>query len=115
MRVLTLYFLSGCPACARNEKAWSEASKSVKGRMKTKRVEQSDLPMGKQVVSFPTMMIEDESGNEMKRIEGTRMSGKEILSELGVSSRARPNTLRRRRNLSRRKLRGRTLRNYVAL
>lgn len=115
MKVLTLYFLNGCPACAGNEKAWKEATKKVKGSMKTKRVEQSELPFASGITSFPTMVIEDENGNEEKRIEGRRQSGKEILADLGISLRKRPHTLRRRRNVGGRKLTHRTLRNYVAL
>ena len=115
MKVLTLYFLNGCPACEGNEKAWKEACKMIKGKMKTKRTESSEMPMGVQVVSFPTMKIEDESGHEVKRIEGRRSSGKEILKDLGISSRTRSHTLRRRGGVKSRKLRHRTLRNYVAL
>lgn len=83
--------------------------------MKTKRVEQSEMPFGKGVTSFPTMMIEDEDGSEEKRIEGRRQTGKEILADLGISLRKRPHTLRRRRHVGGRKLTHRTLRNYVAL
>lgn len=116
MKVLSLYFLDGCPACAANEKAWKQACKMVKGKMRIKRTESKETPMEAQVVSYPTMKIEDEGGREEKRIEGRRGSGKEILRDLGIQvSSKRSHTLRRRRNLGSRKLRNRTLRNYVAL
>lgn len=88
----------------------------VKGKMKTKRVESQETPMEAEVVSYPTMKIEDEDGKEEKRIEGRRGSGREILNDLGIKSGGkRSNTFRRRRNLGSRKLRHRTLRNYIAL
>ena len=108
--------MEGCPACAANKSAWKQAKSLVKGQMKTKEVERQKTHAGAQVTSFPTMKIEDENGQEVRRIEGRRESGKEILSELGVSpTRRRARTLRRRRNLSRRHFRHRTLRNHVAL
>lgn len=115
MKVLALYFLEGCPACANNEKAWTQATKLVKKFMKVKRVESKMMPIGASVTSFPTMKIEDENGEEVKRIEGTRQSGKEILKDLGVSLRNRRRTLRSGRHVSRRKLRHSTLRNHVSL
>jgi hypothetical protein len=83
--------------------------------MKTKEVESEATPADAQVTSFPTMKIEDEEGREEKRIEGRRGSGKEILSALDISSRRggrRGRTAGRTRS---RRLRYRTLRNYVAL
>ena len=72
------------------------------------------MPVDAGVVSFPTMKIEDEDGKELKRIEGRRGSGKEILKDLGISGK-RAHTLRGGRRVKSRKLRYRTLRNYVAL
>lgn len=116
MSVLVLYYMDGCPACAANWTAWKQAKKLAKGQMRFKEVESKRTPADAQVTSFPTMKIETEEGQEQKRIEGRRESGKQILAELGISARRRRgHTLRRGRHLSRRKLRHRTLRNYVAL
>ena len=108
--------MKGCPACAKNKKAWKQAKAMVAGNLKVKEVEQKKTPPEAKVSSFPTMKIEDENGVETKRIEGRRESGKEILTDLGVSTGGRRGrTLRRGRHLSRRSLRHRTLRNHVAL
>jgi hypothetical protein len=113
MRVLTLYFMNGCPACAANKKAWKEAKKLVKGAMRVKEVERAATPVEAQVTSFPTMKIEDEEGREEKRIEGRQESGKEILAGLEIPLRRR--TGGRTKRVRRRNLRHRTLRNHVAL
>lgn len=116
MSVLVLYHLEGCPACAANWPAWRQAKKMVKGKLATKEIESKMTPAEAQVTSFPTMKVEV-NGREVKRIEGRRGSGKEILTELEVQlpSRRRSRTYRRSRHISRRNLRHRTLRNYVAL
>lgn len=86
----------------------------VKGKLATKEIESKMTPAEAQVTSFPTMKVEV-NGREVKRIEGRRGSGNEILSELGLPTRRRGRTYRRSRHISRRNLRHRTLRNYVAL
>lgn len=86
----------------------------VKGKMSVKEIESKMTPADAQVTSFPTMKVEV-NGREVKRIEGRRGSGKEILTELGLPTHRRARTYRRRRHISRRNFRHRTLRNHVAL
>lgn len=73
--------------------------------------ESREVEMNDGVHSFPTIVVY-KNGKEVKRIEGRREKGGQILSELGLSHRR--NTLRRRSYRGKRKTRHRTLRNYKA-
>lgn len=111
-RVAVVYFyMIGCPHCEAMRPAWDHAKKKMKG-MDVKEKESRDVEMNDGVQSFPTVVLY-KNGKEVKRIEGSRDKGSQILSELGVSQRR--NTLRRRTYRGKRKTRHRTLRNYKAL
>ena len=115
--VLVLFYMIGCPHCEANEKAWKEASKKVGGAIKTLRIDADATPESTGVSGFPTMKYIDKSGKE-NVITGAKESGDEILSELQVPTSTRGGRRRSRRSRTHRlsrKLRYRTLRNYVSL
>lgn len=110
-RVAVVYFyMIGCPHCEAMRPAWVHAKKTMKG-VDVKEKESRDVEMTDGVQSFPTIVMY-KNGKEVKRIEGSREKGSQIVSELGLK---RGNTLRRRSYRGKRKTRHRTLRNYKAL
>lgn len=115
--VLVLFYMIGCPHCEANEKAWKEASKKVGGAIQTLRIDADATPESTGVSGFPTMKYIDKSGKETVTT-GAKESGDEILSELQVPTSTRGGRRRSRRSRTHRlsrKLRYRTLRNYVSL
>jgi len=111
--VLVLFFMTGCPHCEANEKAWSEAKAKAPAGTKIVEVDADATPDDEGVEGFPTMKLKKADGSETKT-SGEKQSGDEILKELGAKtggSKRRRRTHRTRQ----RKLRGRTLRHYVGL
>jgi thiol-disulfide isomerase/thioredoxin len=104
-RVAVVYFfMVGCPHCEAMRPAWNDAKKKLKN-VKVEEKEANQVSMEDGVQSFPTIVVR-KNGKEVKRLEGKRNSGKEIVQELGLR-RSRGGTHRRNR-----KSRHRTLRNY---
>lgn len=115
--VLVLFYMIGCPHCEANEKAWKEASKKVGGAIQTLKIDADATPESTGVSGFPTMKYIDQSGKETVTT-GAKETGDEILRELQVPTSARGGRRRSRRGRTHRlsrKLRYRTLRNYVSL
>ena len=102
----------GCPHCEAMRPAWEDAKKKLKkGGVEVKEKESKQVGPTDGVSSFPTVVVYT-SGEESKRIEGSRESGQEIVNELGLQ---RAGSRRRRTHRGKRKTRHRTLRNYKAL
>ena len=120
--VLVLFYMIGCPHCEANKPAWEDAKKQVDDETEIIEVEASATPEEEGVNGFPTMKYKDKSGKETET-SGQKESGKEIVEELKVpkkkgGSRRRSSakrSLRRTHRRRDRKLRHRTLRNYVSL
>jgi thiol-disulfide isomerase/thioredoxin len=112
--VMVLFYMIGCPHCQRNQPAWEEAKKKMKGKMKVAEIEANETPEETGVSSFPTMMVIKKDGKK-KMIAGAQENGGAILRGLGLSTKPRRNTLRRLASRRNRKLRHSTLRNHVAL
>jgi len=118
--LLVLFFMNGCPHCESNKPAWDQAKKKMKmmkGGATVAEIEAEATPDSAGVSGFPTMKYIDASGKETVTT-GEKQSGDEILKDLGAPS--APSALggARRRGTHRRrtrKLRHRTLRNYVSL
>jgi glutaredoxin len=111
-RAAVIYFhMIGCPHCKAMRPAWEHAKKMMKN-VDVKEKESQEVDGNDGVHSFPTIVLY-KNGEEVKRIEGSRKKGSQILSELGLLHRR--NTLRRRSYRGKRKTRHRTLRNYKAL
>ena len=115
--VLVLFYMIGCPHCQANEKAWKEAKRKVGGKVSVVEVDADATPDSAGVSGFPTMRYIDETGKQTET-SGAKDSGDEILTELKVEAPAlggrRRRTGRRRTHRLSRKLRYRTLRNYIA-
>ena len=119
--VLVLFYMIGCPHCEANKPAWDEAKRQVGDETEIVEIEASGTPEDEGVMGFPTMKYKDKAGKETET-SGQKESGKEIVEELKVPKKG---GLRRRRSSKRslrrthrgrnRKLRHRTLRNYVSL
>lgn len=105
------FYMIGCPHCEAMRPAWEDAKKSLKNKADIKEVESRDVMMSDGVYSFPTVVLR-RNGKEVKRIEGKRKTGGEIIMALKLS---RGDTGRRRTYRGKRKTRNRTLRNYKAL
>jgi len=119
--VLVLFYMIGCPHCEANKPAWDEAKKEVGGGTEILEVEASATPDDEGVMGFPTMKYKDNSG-KVSETSGKKESGKEIVEELNVPKkggsrrrRSAKRSLRRTHRRRDRKLRHRTLRNYVSL
>ena len=113
--VLVLFYMIGCPHCQANEKAWNEAKRKVGGNTSVLEIDADATPDSAGVSGFPTMRYIDENGKKSET-SGAKKSGDEILSELKVpptSGGRRRRTGRRRTYRLSRKLRYRTLRNYI--
>jgi thiol-disulfide isomerase/thioredoxin len=106
------FFMIGCPHCEAMKPAWMDAKKNLKN-VEIREKEARDVGPEDGVQSFPTIVVL-KKGKEVKRLEGKRSTGGEIIKELGLqkggglgrSGRER-RTHRRQRKLARR-----TLRNY---
>lgn len=107
-RTSVIYFyMIGCPHCEAMRPAWNNAKTKMKG-VEVKEKESREVEDSDGVQSFPTVVLY-KNGKEVKRIEGSREEGKEILKELGLRRRhARGGRTYR----GKRKTRNRTLRNY---
>jgi thiol-disulfide isomerase/thioredoxin len=112
-RVAVVYFyMIGCPHCEAMRPAWDDAKKKLKkGGVSVEEKESKQVSPDDGVSSFPTVVV-SKNGEEVKRIEGSRESGSEIVKELGLQ---RGSSRRRRTHRGKRKTRHRTLRNYKAL
>lgn len=106
------FYMIGCPHCEAMRPAWEDAKKKLKkGGAEVKEKESQQVSPADGVSSFPTV-VAYKGGQEDKRIEGSRESGDQIVSELGLQ---RGGSRRRRTHRGKRKTRHRTLRNYKAL
>lgn len=114
--ILVLFFMDGCPHCAANKPAWDSLKGTVD--MPMVEIEASATPESTGIYGFPTMMMIDEKGMKTQ-IEGQKSSGEEIKKELKISKKKKGGLRRRhtnrKTNRRNRKLRHRTLRNYVSL
>ena len=115
--VLVLFYMVGCPHCEANKPAWDDAKTKVPAEVEVLEIEADATPDGEGVSGFPTMMYKDKSGKTTKT-SGEKASGDDILTELKVPKKGgsrRSRSLRRTHRRRNRKLRHRTLRNYVSL
>ncbi len=111
--LVVLFYMEGCPHCAANKPAWDDFKKSCK--LPVAEIESNETPSSSGVTGFPTMIHIKKDGSK-KTIEGKRNSGKEIAKDLDIpTSGGRRGATRRTRHRRVRKLRHRTLRNYVPL
>ena len=107
-RTSVIYFyMIGCPHCEHMRPAWNDAKKKMKG-VEVKEKESQEVENGDSVQSFPTIVLY-KNGKEVKRMEGSREKGDDILKELKLS---RGSPRRGRTYRGKRKTRNRTLRNY---
>lgn len=102
------FYMIGCPHCEAMRPAWEDAKKSLRKKGNVKEKESNEVGPEDGVQSFPTIVLYKD-GKEVKRIEGSREKGGQILSELGLRARGG------RTYRGKRKSRHRTLRNYKAL
>jgi len=109
--LVVLFYMDGCPHCEANKPAWEDFKKSCK--LPVAEIESNETPSSSGVSGFPTMIYIKKDGSK-KTIEGKRGSGKEIAKELDVPTSGGRRPARRTRHRSVRKLRRRTLRNYVS-
>jgi len=114
--VLVLFYMIGCPHCEANKPAWDDAKKKVSDDVKIVEVDAEATPDDEGVSGFPTMKYKTTDGVE-KEISGQKSSGDEILEELKAPKKKSGGrrTLRRSHRRGNRKLRHRTLRNYITL
>ncbi len=115
--VLVLFYMIGCPHCEANKPAWDDAKTKVSKDTEIVEIEASATPDDEGVSGFPTMKYKDKSGKETTT-SGEKESGDAIVSELKVPKKGgsrRSRSLRRTHRRRDRKLRHRTLRNYVSL
>lgn len=105
------FYMIGCHHCEAMRPAWEDAKKKLKkGGVEVQEKESRQVGPTDGVSGFPTV-VKYEGGQEVKRIEGERDKGDEIVSELGLR---RGGARRRRTHRGKRKTRHRTLRNYKA-
>ena len=110
-KVIVYYYMIGCPHCEANRKAWNEVKKMG---YKTKEIESQDPECDE--TSFPVIVLFVNGQKTDKRVEGTQKSGGDVMKGLGLQSvRRRRGSTKRGRNVSRKRLFNRTLRNYVTL
>ena len=105
------FYMIGCPHCEAMRPAWEDAKKKLKkGGAEVTEKESNQVSPTDGVSSFPTV-VAYKAGQEVKRIEGSRDKGTEIVNELGLKG---GGSRRRRTYRGKRKTRHRTLRNYKA-
>lgn len=69
-------------------------------------VESKQISPGTNVQSFPTFIVEDEDGLEVRRVEGRQENPKALMAQLGLRKKKTRHTLRRNRaRTTRRKIR----------
>jgi hypothetical protein len=102
--VVVFYYMKGCHHCEATWPAWRALKRSTGAVFKE--VESKDA---KGISAFPTFVVV-KSGKERARIMGERTDAKALAKELGLRGK-RGGTHR----ASSRRLRHRTLRNYIAL
>ena len=105
------FYMVGCPHCEAMRPAWEDAKTSLKNKAEIREVESREVKTDDAVSSFPTVVLRRD-GKEVKRVEGKRKTGGEIVTELGLR---RGGAKRGRTYRGKRKTRHRTLRNYKAL
>ena len=103
------FYMIRCPHCEAMRPAWEDAKKSMKN-VEIEEVELNDVRPDDNVSAFPTIVVRKD-GKEVKRLEGERKKGGDILKELKLRG-GRAN--RRFTYRGKRKTRHRTLRNYKA-
>lgn len=93
---VVFYFMNGCPACEATWPTWKKVKKMAMGRMRE--VESKQAPQEVNVQSFPTFIVEDENGLEIRRVEGRQSNPRALMRELGMKSKKQgKKTLRKRR------------------
>lgn len=115
--ILVLFFMEGCQHCKNNKPAWDEAKKHVDEDTEVLEIEAEAVPDDEGVQGFPTMRHVDKDGKKTET-SGEKHSAKEIEDELEIKKKGgsrRRRTLRRTHRRRNRKLRHRSLRNYVTL
>jgi hypothetical protein len=103
---VVFYFMNGCPACEATWPTWRKVKKMAMGRMRE--MESKQIPSGKDVQSFPTFIVEDENGLEVKRVVGSQSDPRALMAELGLrgkKSKTRKMKGSRRAGTTRRKIR----------
>lgn len=105
------FYMIGCPHCEAMRPAWDDAKKALKHKADVREVEMKNVRVDDKVQAFPTVVLRRD-GMEVRRIEGERSSGNQIIRELGLR---RGGPERRRTYRRKGKSRHRTLRNYKAL
>jgi hypothetical protein len=96
---VVFYFMNGCPACHATWPAWRKVKKMAKGRMRE--VEMKQIPPGVEIHSFPTFVVEDETGMVVKKIVGSRKDPAELMRELGLRRKTQSKTRSKTRRFSR--------------
>jgi glutaredoxin len=105
-KVLTLYWMDGCPHCENNKPAWDKAKAIAEEKgITTKEVEKANSPSN--ITSFPTMTYGS------KTLAGSQTDHEVILNKLGISKGGARRSRRRRINRRGGKSRRRTLRRNV--
>ena len=89
---VVFYFMDGCPACHATWPAWRKVKKMATGRMRE--VEMKQIPPGVDIRSFPTFVVEDENGLEVKKIVGSRKDPAVLMRDLGLKRKSRSKTRR---------------------
>ncbi len=103
---VVFYFMDGCPACEATWPTWRKVKKLAVGRLRE--MESKQIPPSKEVMSFPTFVIEDEDGNEIERIVGREEDPEVLMSKLKLKpkkGKGRRKTRRLRPGTTRRKIR----------
>lgn len=70
-------------------------------KARTREVESAQVPPGVGVDSFPTFIVEDGNGSEVKRIVGRQMDPRALMAELGLPRKSKRSTRRGKRSLPR--------------
>ena len=115
--ILVLFYMIGCSHCAANKPAWDKAKMRAGNNTKVLEIESEAVPDDEGVQGFPTMRYVDENGKKTET-SGEKSSPEEIEEQLEIKKKGGSNrrrSLRRTNRRGNRKLRYRTLRNYVAL
>ena len=94
---VVFYFMDGCPACEATWPTWKKVKKMAKGKGGMKEVESKQVLPDAGVQSFPTFVVKDDEGVEVKRIEGRQMDAGALMRELGLKKKGGSRRTRRRR------------------
>lgn len=115
--ILVLFYMVGCSHCAANKPAWDKAKQRAGNNVKVLEIESEAVPDNEGVQGFPTMRYVDENGKKTET-SGEKHSPEEIEQALEIKKKGGSNrgrSFRRTNRRRNRKLRYRTLRNYIAL